>query len=75
MDEGCKCKACSLKRKEISLKLLSGIHISERIFHNEAKTELIQKRADKINRINNLISNIPKKNKQNKIPGIVMNKL
>jgi len=75
MDEGCKCKACSLKRKEISLKLLSGINISERIFHTEAKSELIQKRADKINRINNLISNIPKKNKQNKIPGIVMNKL
>jgi len=74
MDEGCKCKACSIKRKEISLKLLNGKHISERIFHTEAKSELIQKRADKINRINNLISNIPKKNKQNKVPGM-MNKL
>lgn len=76
MDEGCKCKACSIKRKEISLKLLRGINVSERIFHTEAKSQLIQKRADKINRINTFINNLPKNNKQkNKIPGIMMNKL
>jgi hypothetical protein len=76
MDEGCKCKACLIKRKEISLKLLRGINVSERIFHTEAKSQLIQKRADKINRINTFINNLPKNNKQkNKIPGIMMNKL
>ena len=73
MDEGCKCKACSLKRKEISLKLLRGINVNERIFHTEAKSELIQKRADKINRINTLINNLPKKNSKKGI--IIMNKL
>jgi hypothetical protein len=77
MDEGCRCKACALKRKEFSIKLLNGVNTNERIFHNEAKNELIQKRADKINRINrinNLINNIPKKIKKKGI-NIVMNKL
>ena len=73
LDEGCRCKACSIKRNEVSLKLLSGKHISERIFHTEAKSELIHRRAEKINRINTLINNIPKKKSKQNI--IVMNKL
>ena len=73
LDEGCRCKACSIKRNEVSLKLLNGKHVSERIFHTEAKSELIHRRAEKINRINTLINNIPKKKSKQNI--IVMNKL
>jgi hypothetical protein len=59
MDEGCGCKACSLKRIEISSKILRGISVNEKIVHTEAKTELIQKRVDRANRINEVIRNIP----------------
>lgn len=57
-------KACSLKRKEVALKLQRGVYVNERIFHSEAKSELIQKRADKINKINVLINSIPKNSKK-----------
>jgi hypothetical protein len=59
MDEGCGCKACSLKRLEISSKILRGISVNEKIVHIEAKTELIQKRVERANRINQVIRNIP----------------
>ena len=62
-DEGCICKACSIKRTETTLKLLSGIPVKERITHNEAKTELIHKRIIKANRINDIISKIPRKSR------------
>ena len=59
MDEGCGCKACSLKRLEISSKILRGIYVNEKIVHIEAKTELIKKRVYRANRINEVIRNIP----------------
>lgn len=52
-DEGCICKACSIKRLETISKILKGIDVKDRIVHSEAKSELIQKRVCKIN---NLIS-------------------
>lgn len=61
LDEGCTCKACSIKRLETIGKILNGIEVKDRIVHVEAKNELIQKRVVRANRINNIISKIPPK--------------
>jgi hypothetical protein len=58
-DEGCTCKACCLKRLETVSKILNGIEIKDRIVHTEAKSQLIQKRVVRANKINNIISKIP----------------
>lgn len=50
-DEGCKCKACYIKRTEIAVKLIKGENVTERIVHSEAKNNLINKRINKINKI------------------------
>jgi len=55
-DEGCKCKACSIKRLETISKILRGIEVKDRIVHIEAKNELIQKRAIRVNKINHFLS-------------------
>lgn len=60
-DEGCTCKACSIKRLETIGKILNGVDVKDRIVHVEAKNELIQKRVVRANRINNIISKIPPK--------------
>jgi len=60
-DEGCICKACSIKRLETIGKILNGSKVSERIVHNEAKNELIKKRVITANKINNIISKLPNK--------------
>jgi hypothetical protein len=59
MDEGCVCKACNIKRNEIATKIIRGIHTSERIVHSEAKTQLLEKRAIRVNQINHAIYNAP----------------
>lgn len=59
IDEGCRCKACSVKRFEIASKIMRGFGIHERIVHSEAKTELIQKRVVRANKINDVIRNMP----------------
>jgi len=60
-DEGCTCKACSIKRLETISKIIRGIDVKERIVHTEAKSELIHKRVVKANKINNYISKLPQK--------------
>lgn len=55
MDEGCKCKACSIKRKQIANKLIQGATIDERIYHVESKAQLIQRRIIRATNINNII--------------------
>ena len=60
-DEGCICKACSLKRTETMIKLLRGIKVSDKICHSNAKTELIQKRVTRANKINGIIAKLSKK--------------
>jgi hypothetical protein len=60
-DEGCICKACCLKRLETISKILKGIEIKDRIVHTEAKSELIQKRVIRANKINHIIQQIPPK--------------
>ena len=66
-DEGCICSACCIKRVETISKILRGIEVKERIVHTHAKTELINKkviRANKITeKINNIITKMPPKNR------------
>lgn len=52
MDEGCGCKACSLKRTLIVSKILSGIEVNDRIVHDIAKRDLLKNRIYKMNIIN-----------------------
>jgi hypothetical protein len=61
MDEGCGCKACDIKRAAIANKVMRGIPLSntDQIKHEEAKTQLITKRVNQVNRINNAIRNLP----------------
>lgn len=61
MDEGCGCKACDFKRAVIANKVIRGIPLSntDQIKHEEAKTQLIAKRVNHVNRINNVIRNLP----------------
>jgi hypothetical protein len=61
MDEGCGCKACDIKRAAIANKVMRGITLSntDQIKHEEAKTQLITKRVNHVNRINNAIRNMP----------------
>ena len=61
LDEGCRCKACSLKRLETISKIIRGIEVKDRIVHVEAKTELINKRVLRANKINHIISKLPLK--------------
>ena len=63
IDEGCRCRACSIKRLEIASKIMRGMGINERIVHVEAKTELIQKRVVRANKINDVIRNMPRQSR------------
>ena len=56
MDEGCRCKACCIKRKLIVSKILSGIEVNERVVHESAKRDLLKNRIDKMNIINHSLS-------------------
>jgi hypothetical protein len=70
LDEGCICKACQFKRNNISNKIMSGEKIIDRIFHEEAKNELIENRLKVFNRVVNTLSkkqNIQQKHSNNRI--------
>jgi hypothetical protein len=59
MDEGCICKACTIKRNEIINKVLSGLVLNEtdKIYHDEAKQQLFNKRITNAVKINKIIKN------------------
>jgi len=59
IDEGCGCKACNIKRKEIASNISKGIISNEKVIHIEAKTALINRRVNQVNKINLAIRNIP----------------
>ena len=65
MDEGCLCKACCIKRNAIANKIMRGICLSvnDHIKHDEAKNELINKRVERVNKINNVIKSLPQQQK------------
>lgn len=70
MDEGCICKACSIKRCEMATKLNNGLIVTDRIVHSEAKNELLVKRVDRVNRINaNIARQIQVQQIQKKVGG------
>lgn len=54
MDEGCVCKACTMKRNEIANKIVKGQTITarDRIYHSTAKNDYIAKRIIHVNKIN-----------------------
>jgi len=62
-DEGCTCKACCIKRHDTKITILNGNAVKDRIIHNNAKSELIQRRVIRANKINNVISKLPLKTK------------
>ena len=64
-DEGCTCKACSLKRMETRSRIIRGQNVTERIIHIDAKNELIKKRVNRATKFNKLLSNLPLKRGKN----------
>ena len=66
LDEGCCCKACCIKRENISTRLLQGDVFTWKIHHNEAKQELINIQLEKCKNINNVIKNNLKNKKNSK---------
>jgi hypothetical protein len=59
MDEGCICKACSSKRESIIKKIDNGevLTIRDKVYHSEAKNELLSNRVKSLNKMNNVIPN------------------
>ena len=66
IDDGCSCQACITKRNGIKQIILNKKYNGERIFHVEAKKELIGKRLVQIKKINNAINTIKNNNNNNK---------
>jgi hypothetical protein len=60
-DEGCICSACCIKRVETISKIIRGVEVKERIFHTDAKIELIQKKVIRANKLTEKINNIIKR--------------
>lgn len=48
LDQGCLCKACSIKRSHICMRLLNGENVHEQIIHEDAKNEFLANRIIKI---------------------------
>ncbi len=71
LDDGCICKACNIKREKVCNYIKSNLHnISNlnnnqiKILHEDASTELMNTRIEKINNLNRALSQLP--NKYNK---------
>ena len=62
LDEGCLCKACGLKRKELANKIIKGIAFQTRIVHTVAKKEFLKKRETQLYNINKVLQNFQKQN-------------
>lgn len=73
LDEGCICKACQIKRNDIAKKIMKGERRVDRIFHEEAKSELIENRLNVFSKIINTLSkkqNIQQKKINNRVTTI-----
>jgi len=66
LDDGCICNACRTKRNQVAQKIINGDNVNERIFHEEAKTEFITQRIQKINNFIHQKSSLQKKPNDNK---------
>jgi hypothetical protein len=66
LDDGCICNACRTKRNQVAQKIINGDNVNERIFNEEAKTEFITQRIQKINNFIHQKSSLQKKPNDNK---------
>lgn len=71
LDDGCICKACNIKRNKVCNYIKSNLHNINnlnnnqiKILHEDASTELMNARIEKINKLNRALSQLP--NKYNK---------
>ena len=55
MDEGCSCRACNMKRRSVSIKILNGISVTDRITHDEANKEYATQKAVHLIKVNKMI--------------------
>lgn len=66
VDDGCRCQACIIKRNRVRQNILTKRYNGERIFHVEAKNELIGNRLIQVKKLNNVIKKY-NQNNQNKM--------
>jgi hypothetical protein len=55
MDEGCSCRACNIKRREVSIKIVNGLSVTDRITHMEANKEYNTQKAVQLIKVNKMI--------------------
>lgn len=67
LDEGCTCKACSIKRYKIAQKILKGELVDEVVIHEDAKNELMFNRLERVKKVNQLINVFTKGSAKKKI--------
>lgn len=57
VDDGCFCKACVIKRNRVKQIILNGNYNGEKIYHTEAKKELLEHKLIQVKKINALNRN------------------
>ena len=55
MDEGCSCRACNIKRMEVSIKIMNGLSVTDRITHMEANKEYTTQKAVHLIKVNKMM--------------------
>jgi hypothetical protein len=58
IDNGCFCKGCSVKRRDIYFKALNGEQITEKILHSDVVIEQIKEKTEKIVKKINVVKSI-----------------
>jgi hypothetical protein len=58
IDNGCFCKGCSLKRRDLYFKALNGEQITEKILHSDVVIEQIKEKTEKIVKKLNVVKSI-----------------
>lgn len=66
IDNGCYCKACTFKRRQIFHRVKNGEKITEKIIHSESVKEMLKTKTEFINQVNDSINkSIKNKTKRN----------
>jgi hypothetical protein len=68
IDNGCFCKCCIKKRRDIYFKALNGTYSNEKIIHEESVTEHNESLSKKTEEMINVINAINKKHKPSYTP-------
>jgi hypothetical protein len=63
MDEGCSCMACNIKRRAVSIKIMNGVSVTDRITHIEANKEYTTQKAVHLIKVNKMIQQQQQNNK------------